>query len=740
MLGRIAVTPVFIESNGLGDASTEDWTEAHKADVLAKIETGLNWWKQLLAKKSTVHTLDFVLDKTFANAPFSSQYEPISRRSDDYSLWVNEFIVSQGYSQSDLLENNVRAFNHAQRLKLQTDWSFTIFVVNSQNDADGSFAPNGSFSRAFSFAGGLFEVVPSTRPASTFAHETGHMFWARDEYTGGSTYYQKRGYYNTQNTNAIDLNPNANFVQEDSIMTEGAALQRAFVNVTSPAATLAQIGWRDSDNDGIFDVLDVPLKLQGTGRWDASKGQYAFDGFASVQALPNLNSVGGANDITLNRIGRVEYRLNQGAWQTLLLPDAPTVDLALRIPLPSGSQGIIEIRAIDPRTGIVSNTFSGALTAALSTTESTGVYGYVWNDLNKDGAWQSLETGVAGATVRLLDRDGNLARVQTVVRPDALPDGRLINPVAGATLTAIGMDTDGKLSVGVDANAQLGNKTIRPFVFTAQAYRSYFQGTDAQLRVAFANPTNFASVHVIATEGTAIARLDAYDSNGQILVRDQSVSLAPNASTWLEVQSSAPIAYVVAYGHQDTKIKIDQIRYGLPGEVTTDAQGAFQFPVVASGDYSLRSVPPAGFANQFPADGIANMVMSGVGVRQDLAVFKELSPWQNPTRRQDVNNDGLVSLFDVLVVINEINRNGARQLGTSDASAPPFIDVDGNRIVEALDVLIVINAINSGLASGEGEGLSDAVPESLLALDRAMSQGDSFWWEDSDAHARRRRV
>jgi hypothetical protein len=291
----------------------------------------------------------------------------------------------------------------------------------------------------------------------------------------------------------------------------------------------------------------------------------------------------------------------------------------------------------------------------------------------------------------------------------------------------------------VDADAQLGNKTIRPFVFTAQAYRSYFQGTDAQLKVAFATPTNFASVHVIATEGAAIGRLDAYDSNGQILVRDQSVSLAPNASAWLEVQSDARIAYVVAYGHQDTKIKIDQIRYGLPGEVTTDAQGAFQFPVVAGGNYSLRSVPPAGFANQFPADGIANIAMSGSGVRSDLAVFKELSPWQNPTQRQDVNNDGFVSLFDVLVIINEINRNGARQLSTADASAPPFIDVDGNRIVEALDVLIVINAINSGLASGEGEGSEGVAPESLQALDQAMSQGDAFWWDEVDGTGRRRR-
>ena len=748
MLGRIAVTPVFIESNGLGDASTEDWTESQKADVLSNIQTGLNWWKQLLAKKSSVATLDFVVDTTFVQTPFSSQYEPISRRSDDYSLWVNEFMVAQGYSQSGLLENNVRAFNNTQRSKLQSDWSFTIFVVNSKNDADGMFAPNGSFSRAFSFAGGLFQVVPSTRPAMTFAHETGHMFWARDEYTGGSTYYQRRGYYNTQNTNALDLNPNSGFVQEDSIMSDGPGLLRAYNNVTSPASTLAHIGWQDSDNDGIFDVLDVPLKLQGTGRFDPTRSQYLFRGNASVQTLPNLNGSGAQDNITLNKVGRIEYRINQGAWQTILTPNAYTTDLDLAIPIPSGSTGTVEIRAIDPRIGIVSNSFEGGLTGAGSTTQTNGVYGFAWNDLNTDGVWQTLESGISGATVRLLNRDGTLARTQTVIRPDDLPSGMISNPVSGTLMTAIGMDTDGKLSIATDSNAELGNSVIQPFAYSVQSYRPYFQGTDTQLKIAFATPTRFASVHAIAAEGNAIGRLDAYDSNGKILTRHESTSLVTNTSTWLEVQSDQPIAYVIAYGHRDTKIKIDQIRYGFPGDVTTGNDGSYLFPSVPAGSYSVRVLPPAGFESRVPVDGISNVVVSAAvpSVRADFSQLKLTSPWQNPTLKYDVNNDGLISLFDVLVVINDINRTGARQLLDSERAPPPFIDVDGNRIVEALDVLIVINYINSQLGAGEGEGTLRPIEEPLSAasitgaapIDMAMADGN-FWSTDSATTSRRRR-
>ena len=62
LLGRVAVTPVFLESNGATDANTENWTPAQINQVLSNIQTGLNWWSQLLATKSSVHTLDFIID------------------------------------------------------------------------------------------------------------------------------------------------------------------------------------------------------------------------------------------------------------------------------------------------------------------------------------------------------------------------------------------------------------------------------------------------------------------------------------------------------------------------------------------------------------------------------------------------------------------------------------------------------------------------------------------------------
>ena len=45
MLGSVLVTPVFLESTGAVDASTENWTSAKIAETKAKLQAGVEWWK-----------------------------------------------------------------------------------------------------------------------------------------------------------------------------------------------------------------------------------------------------------------------------------------------------------------------------------------------------------------------------------------------------------------------------------------------------------------------------------------------------------------------------------------------------------------------------------------------------------------------------------------------------------------------------------------------------------------------
>jgi len=112
-----------------------------------------------------------------------------------------------------------------------------------------------------------------------------------------------------------------------------------------------------------------------------------------------------------------------------------------------------------------------------------------------------------------------------------------------------------------------------------------------------------------------------------------------------------------------------------------------------------------------------------------------LAPLQNPDRPTDVNADNLVTPLDVLLVINTINSPGSRpagdtlsERGMADGEAEyavsaPFYDVNGDYVISPLDVLMVINDLNANGArtagsagtGGEGEssGAEELVSESL---------------------------
>jgi len=70
--------------------------------------------------------------------------------------------------------------------------------------------------------------------------------------------------------------------------------------------------------------------------------------------------------------------------------------------------------------------------------------------------------------------------------------------------------------------------------------------------------------------------------------------------------------------------------------------------------------------------------------------------WQNASLIRDVDSSSLVTPFDVLMLINNINSDGSRELPPrSQHTGDPFYDVNGDNFLTPLDVLIVINAINN---------------------------------------------
>ncbi len=725
MLGEVAVTVVLMESDGsvappgvTPDPNTETWTSQTIAGVKTKVESAMQWWKETLANVSPTmaNTLSFTYDYTYANTPVRTHMEPINRRSNDFQLWMYDFLELVGHDDTGDFSRDIRAFNDAQRRALGAQWAFTILVVNSTNDTDDSFAAGGAFSRAFAYAGGRFIVVPSDRPTSTYAHEVGHMFWARDEYSG-EDWTTRRGYYNTQNSNA----PRVGYTQLPSIMAAGQLLDQAFNNRVSAPSTLAMIGWQDSDGDGIFDVLDVPLSLRGTGVYDPVAGAFRFRGAAAVNTLPNRNSSGLQSDITINTVGRAEYRFDGGPWQIAATYGGYSANLDFSFAVPAGV-ATVELRVVDPVTTVSSPIFAGSLARPLSTA-AQGVSGFVFRDSNADAAFANTESGWAGWTVSLVDAGGVPLETQRVVEPDDYAAGlSLGNPASGIRLSTIGWDANGSVfaadSPSGDNRRVFGTKTTMIVTET-----SVFEADARILRIDFDNPTTFVGIDAIGVDGPAYGRLEAFDANGTLLQRFTTELLNDRQRQSMSVRRDRPeIKYVLAEAHAGTKIELDRLLVGPTNAAVTDALGAYFLPALPAGQYTLRATPPASwtYGGATPAD---RTVMLGEGEslgQVDFAIEVAASAWHNIVRPTDVNNDLTVAPLDALLIINDININASRTLsltGPGGFAPPPFLDVNNDGVVSPIDALIVINQLNSSAANGE------AAPRIGPAMARVPSDG-----------------
>ncbi len=708
MLGSVTVTLVLMESNGQTDPSTENWTPQLIQQVKQKVQEGVNWWRETLANYTSIHSLDFVFDFTYADNPVPTRYEPINRTSDAYTLWVNEFLDFVGFNSPQSIDEDIRLFNHAQRLAHDTNWAFTIFVVNATNDLDGQFAPGGSFTQAFAFAGGRFIVAPSTRPTSTFAHETGHIFWARDEYLGGGSWTDRRGYYDTQNWNAAD-NPTPGFVQQDSIMAAGTKLLNAFTAHVSAPSTLAQVGWQDSDGDGVFDVLDVPHELSGIGYRDPATGKYRFVGRAEVGTLPNRNSSGLQNDITINTITRAEFRIDGGPWTTAAPFGTYTADLNLSINVPAGVH-TVEIRTIslDPITGqlVTSSPVFTGLTNRPTQIGNFSLAGFVWNDVDGDGVWDAKEIGLPGQAVRLIDALGNPVSTRNGLEPDDFDDATILNNArSGLNLSAVGWATANERVLSRDATlASTGN---RVFAFAASPVSVGLDWRrDAQeLHIRFDAPQSFVSIDAIGINNDSYGRLEAYDGSGALIARYNTGKLAAGQRETMRIaRTAADVVLVKAFGRASTSVALDNLRYGPEASTSSGLFGAYALGPLPAATYFIELQPALAGQLTAPSGGFFTVNLQTGQTASDLAFgFRPNRPWRNPVRAVDVSADWLLTTFDVLALLTELSRNGARQLpAPTDLVGPaPFLDVNGDNALTTLDVFPVLSALRSGSGSGE---------------------------------------
>ena len=726
LLGSTAVTVVLMESAGA--ASTEDWDVDGIAAVKAKIDESLQWWQDTIETQSSVHRLSFTTDYQYSDSPIETSLEPIAEKSNAYTTWVNHFLDDIGANTSDGISADVRKFNHTQRVQHGTDWAFTIFVVNDENDSDGMFAEGGSFRRAFAFAGGRYMVVPANRPASSFAHELGHMFWARDEYPGGGSYTDRRGYYNAPNLNAHD-NPTEGFVQQPSIMSSGSLLTTSYTSNTSSPSSFEMLGWKDSDEDGVFDVLDVPHTLIGMGQQVGDK--YHFEGVASVNTLLNHNSSGFHSDITINDIDVVEYRFDDGNWVVASMPEMPTVDMSFEVTIPAGASQIeVRTRTIDEvsqQTVAASDSFLASVSAKTVGSEH-GLAGFVWEDVNANAQWDNGESGVVGMGIRLIDQDGSPLVTSFAHDADSHSDSVTLNSqFDGIQIAAIGTHIiNSNVYSRTDDHASTGDRVFANFNAATNSVAKTWGVDSRTLRITFDTPQSAVSIEAIADDAGDVARLEAYDAQGHLLERITSGTLMAGENALLSLlRPTADMAYVIARAHYNTEVLFDNLIVGEKSETITGSEGEFRFAGLPSGDYRVEAGASSG--QQFGTPAVAVRTIVGTQPVTDIVFGLEVSPWLNRDNPEDINGDGIVSPIDALIIINDLNQHGARELPvpTDSVEPPPYLDASGDGWVTSIDALRVINLLNSQ-ANAESAGEGEANWKELFDLRNPMdNQGNT---------------
>lgn len=105
-----------------------------------------------------------------------------------------------------------------------------------------------------------------------------------------------------------------------------------------------------------------------------------------------------------------------------------------------------------------------------------------------------------------------------------------------------------------------------------------------------------------------------------------------------------------------------------------------------------------------------------------VEVIRISTPYQNPRNQFDVNNDTVVTPFDLLLILSHLQTVGNK---LPDPPPPPFLDVNGDNAVSASDLRLVLEHLNSPAAQGEQsgeqpegeqpEGEPESLAETLLA-------------------------
>jgi len=284
MKGTVACCLFFVESNGTIDSNLYTWTTSARDQVINQCYSGTSWWAS--RGSSNGISVSFYISYYSPDSSAMKQgYEPILHRSSEDSLWINPIMANLGYSSGTKIDR-VTSFNGWLKSWAGTNWAYSCFFAYNPSGAPSTFT-DGYF--AYAYPGGPYSQLLYRNDGwsisdtwSVYAHETGHIFWACDEY------YQA-GYGGcTSCSPCSSYRPVTNGNCEHPSCNPGGSVPCMMNNNSNALCsyTVAQVGWQSSPQTQILTIQSSP-----GGTTSPTPGSFTYDknSSVSVKANPDVN-------------------------------------------------------------------------------------------------------------------------------------------------------------------------------------------------------------------------------------------------------------------------------------------------------------------------------------------------------------------------------------------------------------------------------------------------------------------
>ena len=271
------------------------------------------------------------------------------------------------------------------------------------------------------------------------------------------------------------------------------------------------------------------------------------------------------------------------------------------------------------------------------------IRGTKFEDLDGDGVRDAGEPAMAGVTVYIDRNNDGVLDSGGLIEPDNYSAGTQLNTIdAQVTLTAVGSYIFGPQVVSM-APPRIDLVSTGGLVLGNGNSASHVWFDTRQLRMDFSSPVLMVSIDFIGDNNpgyTDQGRLDVFDAGGNLLGTYLTGQLGLGDVETMKIERpTADIAYALAGGIDINNAGLlDRLTFnnGTVAEPTavTDAGGQYAFTGLVPGDYVVREVVPAGYAQTAPAKKPSRLFTVNISSRQLVELHPTTGPCSGHSRHR----------------------------------------------------------------------------------------------------------